>query len=69
MKESGAIEGVNYKIIFDRKEAIKFALQYAVEDDFVLILGKGHEKSIESGSKIIPWDDREITKKLIEDLF
>ncbi|MDG1990257.1 MAG: UDP-N-acetylmuramoyl-L-alanyl-D-glutamate--2,6-diaminopimelate ligase [Dehalococcoidia bacterium] len=69
MKESGAIEGDNYKIILDRKEAIKFALEYAAEDDFVLILGKGHEKSIESGSEIIPWDDREITKKLIEDLF
>jgi UDP-N-acetylmuramoyl-L-alanyl-D-glutamate--2,6-diaminopimelate ligase len=69
MKESGAIEGDNYKIILDRKEAIEFALQYATEDDFVLILGKGHEKSIESGGEIIPWDDREITKKLIKELF
>ena len=69
MKESGAIEGDNYKIILDRKEAIEFALQYAAEDDFVLILGKGHEKSIESGGELIPWDDREITKKLIKELF
>ena len=69
MKESGAIEGDNYKIILDRKDAIEFALQYAVEDDCVLILGKGHEKSIESGGEFILWDDREITKKLIKELF
>jgi UDP-N-acetylmuramoyl-L-alanyl-D-glutamate--2,6-diaminopimelate ligase len=69
MKESGATEGDNYKIILDRKEAIKFALEYADKDDFVLILGKGHEKSIESGGEIIPWDDRKITKELIDVIY
>ncbi len=69
IKATGATEGDNYKIILDRKEAIKFALEYAEEDDFVLILGKGHEKSIESGGEIIPWDDRKITKELIDKIF
>ncbi len=69
MKKFGATEGDNYTIILDRKEAIKFALEYAEEDDFVLILGKGHEKTIESGGKIIPWDDRKITKELIDTIF
>ena len=69
MNEFGAIEGDNYKIILDRREAIKFALEYAKKDDFVLILGKGHEKSIESSGEIIPWDDRKITKELIDAIY
>ena len=69
MNKFGAIEGDDYKIILDRKEAIEYALQYANEDDFVLILGKGHEKSIELSNSFLPWDDREVTKKLIKVLF
>jgi UDP-N-acetylmuramoyl-L-alanyl-D-glutamate--2,6-diaminopimelate ligase len=69
MIKSGAIIGDDYKIILDRKEAIEYALKYAKEDDFVLILGKGHEKSIESSNSFLPWDDREIAKKLIKSLF
>ena len=69
MKKAGSIVGNDYKIILDRKEAIKFSLQYAEKDDFVLILGKGHEKSIELNGEFIPWDDRKITNELINIIY
>ena len=69
MKKAGSTAGNDYKIILDRREAIKFSLQYAEKDDFVLILGKGHEKSIELNGEFIPWDDRKITNELINIIY
>lgn len=56
-----------YKII-NRREAIAKALSLAQENDLVLITGKGSEQAIciDNGRKI-PWDDREVVKKLIAD--
>ena len=51
--------------INDRKEAIKFALGIARPKDCVLITGKGPEKSMNIGGVEIPWNDIEITKKLL----
>lgn len=51
--------------IDDRKEAIKFALSIAKPGDCVLITGKGPEKSMNIGGVEIPWNDIEITKKLL----
>lgn len=43
--ESGILKtGKPYKIILDRKEAIKFAINMVEKDDVVLITGKGHEE-------------------------
>jgi len=69
MKKAGSTTGNDYEIILDRREAIKFSLQYAEKDDFVLILGKGHEKSIELNGEFIPWDDRKITNELINIIY
>ena len=33
----------NYKIIVDRKEAIKYAIEKSKKDDIILLAGKGHE--------------------------
>ncbi len=56
----------SYKKIVDREEAIKKAVALAGKGDVVVITGKGAESSIaEPGGKKIPWDDREVVKKII----
>jgi len=51
--------------IDDRKEAIKFAIKIAEPNDTVVITGKGPEDSMNLGGKEIPWNDIEITEKLL----
>ena len=46
--------------VTDRAEAIQMAIAMAGEGDCVLIAGKGHETYQDSGSRQIPFDDREI---------
>jgi UDP-N-acetylmuramoyl-L-alanyl-D-glutamate--2,6-diaminopimelate ligase len=50
-------KGKKYLIeIPDRKDAIEFALSIALKGDYVVITGKGHEKSLNMGSGEKPWD-------------
>ena len=53
----------------DRKEAIRIALQMAREGDLVLIAGKGHEDYQEIRGERYPFDDREVVRELLEELF
>ena len=48
--------------VTDRAEAIQLAIAMAREGDCVLIAGKGHETYQDSGSRQIPFDDREIAR-------
>jgi UDP-N-acetylmuramoyl-L-alanyl-D-glutamate--2,6-diaminopimelate ligase len=53
-----AVPGSLSRIVLDRAEAIRSAVGEAEAEDIVLILGKGHEKSIETNGTITPFDDR-----------
>ena len=53
----------NYKIIVDRAEAIKPALNFAKSDDIVLIAGKGAENYIEENGEKIPYSDKSEIEK------
>jgi UDP-N-acetylmuramoyl-L-alanyl-D-glutamate--2,6-diaminopimelate ligase len=44
-------------LIHDRPEAIRFAIGRAKKGDTVLLLGKGHEKTIEHADGEHPWDE------------
>jgi UDP-N-acetylmuramoyl-L-alanyl-D-glutamate--2,6-diaminopimelate ligase len=56
--------------ISDRREAIKKALTLSEEGDIVLLTGKGCEQAICTiNGKKIPWDDREVARKEIRNLF
>lgn len=44
-------------LVHDRAEAIKFTLGRARKGDTVLLLGKGHEKTIERDGREDPWDE------------
>ena len=52
------------KIITDRECAIKFAIEFANENDTILLLGKGHEEFQLIGDRKIPFSERDIIKLL-----
>lgn len=47
----------NYKIILDRKEAIKFANKISNEGDLILVAGKGAENYIDENGIKLPYSD------------
>jgi UDP-N-acetylmuramoyl-L-alanyl-D-glutamate--2,6-diaminopimelate ligase len=49
----------------DRTEAINFAIQKAEPGDTVLLLGKGHEKTIERADGEHRWDEIGTAKKAL----
>ncbi len=49
--------GSSYEIIPDRRTAIQNAIRMARDGDTVLLAGKGHERTIERGTQIFPWDE------------
>ncbi|MFH1578465.1 MAG: UDP-N-acetylmuramoyl-L-alanyl-D-glutamate--2,6-diaminopimelate ligase, partial [Candidatus Omnitrophota bacterium] len=56
----------NFKIIIQRKKAIKEALSMAKKDDIILIAGKGHENYQVFKNRVIHFDDREVTRQCFE---
>lgn len=65
--EAGAV-GKEYKLITDRKNAIKEAILQAKEGDVVLIAGKGHETYQIIGNDVYDFDDREVARQIIREL-
>ncbi|WP_246456211.1 UDP-N-acetylmuramoyl-L-alanyl-D-glutamate--2,6-diaminopimelate ligase [Ruficoccus amylovorans] len=49
----------------DRRRAISLALQEAGPGDCVLIAGKGHETYQEFSDTVVPFDDRQVARELI----
>ena len=58
----------NYKVIVDRKEAIKEAIQMATKRDIVVLAGKGHEPYQEINGVKHSFDERIIVREIIEEL-
>lgn len=56
-KTAGKVRGKNLFLVHDRTEAIGFALGRARAGDTVLLLGKGHEKTIERADGEHTWDE------------
>lgn len=58
-----------YKVIENRKEAIKFAIRIAWKNDTIIIAGKGHETYQElAGGKRIDFDERKIAREIAEEM-
>lgn len=64
-KGKNFIEGKNLFLMEDRKKAIKKSILIAKPGDLVMILGKGAEQTQDLKKGKIPWDDRKITRKLL----
>ncbi len=65
-------KGINYKkpykVIPDRKEALKFSINILQKGDVLLVAGKGHETYQEIQGKKIPFSDQEEILKIIKGL-
>ncbi len=60
--QSGMTDTALSRVIPDRRAAIAAALDEAAEEDLVLLVGKGHERYIEIGNRILPLDEREVVR-------
>jgi UDP-N-acetylmuramoyl-L-alanyl-D-glutamate--2,6-diaminopimelate ligase len=57
-EKAGKLREADLFLVHDRTEAIKFAISRAIsKDDTVLLLGKGHEKTIERADGEHDWDE------------
>ena len=65
---SGKVRGENLFLVPDRTDAIKLAFETARRGDLVLLLGKGHEKTIERADGAHPWNEIELARKLLREL-
>ncbi len=68
-KQAGKVIDKDLFLILDREEAIGFALTRVTNAaDTVVLLGKGHEKTIERADGTYPWNEVEITKTALKEL-
>lgn len=65
---AGKVLGKDLFLVHDRPEAIRFTLERATTGDTVLLLGKGHEKTIEHADGEHPWDEIGTTRKTLKQL-
>jgi UDP-N-acetylmuramoyl-L-alanyl-D-glutamate--2,6-diaminopimelate ligase len=61
------VQGKNYQVIVDRKEAIAAAVNAASPGDIILIAGKGHETYQQIGDQFLSFDDRLVAKQAIKE--
>jgi UDP-N-acetylmuramoyl-L-alanyl-D-glutamate--2,6-diaminopimelate ligase len=55
------------RAIPDRREAIRYALQNAAQDDVILLAGKGHETYQVVGTEKRPFDEREVVRAVLSE--
>lgn len=60
------VEGESLLLVVDREAAIREAIRRAGDGDIIMITGKGGERVMAvAGGRLLPWDDREIVKKVL----
>lgn len=68
-EQAGKVQDKDLFLVHDRSEAIRFAMTRARDrDDTVLLLGKGHEKTIERADGAHPWDEIGTARDVLQDL-
>lgn len=67
-KGKNFVENENLFLIEDREKAIRRGLLLAKKGDLVMILGKGAEQTQDLKTGKIKWDDRKITRKLLNQI-
>lgn len=65
-EKAGKTRDKDLFLVHDRREAIKFTLSRATRGDTVLLLGKGHEKTIERADGEHPWDEVSVTRSVLK---
>ncbi len=57
MAHEARVHQGNFVLEPDRRAAIRLALSKAQTGDTVLLAGKGHERTLERGLDVVPWDE------------
>jgi UDP-N-acetylmuramoyl-L-alanyl-D-glutamate--2,6-diaminopimelate ligase len=65
---AGAADGRSLVVEPDRERAIIRALSEAQSGDVVVVAGKGHETGQEIGDTVLPFDDRDVVRRIVKDL-
>jgi UDP-N-acetylmuramoyl-L-alanyl-D-glutamate--2,6-diaminopimelate ligase len=68
LREAGKREGHDFALIPDRRQAIAQALAMAVDEDVVLLAGKGHEGEVFLADSSYACDDREVAGRVLREL-
>lgn len=63
---AGFLRGKNLLVELNRAKAIQMAIDLAKKDDIVLILGKGHEKTILRATGAVPFEDLKVTREALK---
>ena len=64
-EQAGFLRGKNLLVELNREKAIQMAVDVAKKDDIMLILGKGHEKTILRATGAVPFEDLKVTEKAL----
>jgi UDP-N-acetylmuramoyl-L-alanyl-D-glutamate--2,6-diaminopimelate ligase len=64
-ERAGKVRAKNLFLIHDRTKAIAHAFSRAKKGDLVLLLGKGHEKTIERNHGTDPWNEVDTAKRIL----
>ncbi len=57
----------DHRVLLDRTDAIRYALDLARPLDAVIIAGKGHETTQTIGDRIVRHDDREVVRQVLDE--
>ena len=68
IRDNGGKENDDFIFIDDRLRAIKEALKRAKKGDTILLLGMGHQQTIDRASGTEPWNDAEAVKKVLTEI-
>lgn len=60
------VEKSNYKIIINRKKAIKYAINSAKENDIILVLGKGIDNYMAIRNKYRKYCDKDVIERILK---
>jgi UDP-N-acetylmuramoyl-L-alanyl-D-glutamate--2,6-diaminopimelate ligase len=69
LREVGRKEGHDFAVVPDRREAIAQALAMAVDEDVVLLAGKGNEREVISACGSYECQDGEVARRVLRKLF
>lgn len=64
----GKRAGRDYLCIPDRRRAIREAFERAQPGDMVLLLGKGHEGCIFYADHVLPWDEAQVAREVLQEM-
>ncbi len=67
-ESAGKVRNIDLFLVHNRTEAIKFTIGRAKKGDTVILLGKGHEKTIERADGEHTWDEIGTTKNTVKNI-